>query len=587
MTPGTLLLLSFVTTPDPDALPAALEAPAAPGEGAPPPAEGDPDFARRAAQASEVRSGRIGNLELSERLGVGAMGAVYRATHTTLRTSFAVKILHPQYSSDEQAIERFRLEAVACSRLRHENIVFVTDFGFEEGLGLYIAMEYLKGRSLGAILRWGGALSLGRVARIAEQICAAMAAAHRLDIIHRDLKPDNLVVLDDVARRDFVKVLDFGIAKVRSETRDLTADSAVGTPGYMAPEQLMAKDDVGPQTDIYALGCILYAMLTGSPPFSTGSDFEILMQHVSAAPAPIHTHLPDLEGTKMAALVMQMLEKEYTARPASMDAVRELLHEAVLELMEAGVAGAVYELDPFEDPLVRTGEFATVPLSVHPIRMTQVIERIRDAAPMSPSAALLAALPSVGALQGEVLCLALWGIIQQDIIDAKLGSPEFEQSSDQLLLLLQATLESHEGSRLSQTQTRIFRSLANLLDLLPRDRQRLIARALRPLAAHDLFPSQLLAGENTGSWTVLRSMLTTEITLPKLGWRRPEDPAQAAERARREAELKGMSLLEKLKQDVSVRNLRSVLSHNITAAGSNAIEALDEELGELDEEAEP
>jgi serine/threonine-protein kinase len=135
-----------------------------PLSGSLPAVEEPSDFARRAAQASPKTSGRVGNLELADRLGLGAMGSVYRAVHTTLRTNFAVKILHPQYSADEEAVERFRLEAVACSRLRHENVVFVTDFGFEEGLGLYIAMEYLEGASLGQMLRWAAAM--------AEQITA-------------------------------------------------------------------------------------------------------------------------------------------------------------------------------------------------------------------------------------------------------------------------------------------------------------------------------------------------------------------------------------------------------------------------------
>ena len=544
-------------------------------------ARGD-DFAKQVAQAGQQRGGRVGNLELGERLGVGAMGTVYKAMHRTLRTPFAVKVLHPQFSSDEAAVERFRLEAVACSRLRHENIVFVTDFGFEDGLGLYIAMEYLHGSSLGRLLRRDGPVSLGRMARVGEQISSAMAAAHRLDVVHRDLKPDNVHVLDDPGRQDFVKVLDFGIAKIRdADGRDLTGDGhAVGTPRYMAPEQLMHRDHIGARTDIYALGCIFYAMLTGSPPFVEGSDFEILNCHVKEPPKPIQEHLPELTDTRMAALIAQMLRKNYGKRPESMDEVRERLQEAILELMAAGVPGAEYVPRTVEEAAsVQTGEFAAV-LSAHPLRMTQVISRIRLAAPDSPSAALLAALPSVGALQGEVLCLALWGIIQQDLMDAKLDSSLFEQTTDQLLLLLQAVLESHDGSRPSQTQARVFRSLKNLLQLLPKERRRHISRALRPLAGNPLFPGSLVPGENTGSWSSIKAVLGAEITLPGLR-RRALDPEEAAAREAEQGRLSQLSLTDKLKQDLSLASLRAVLTHDITLFGNTATEdvaPLDDEL---------
>ncbi len=544
----------------------------------------DDDFARDVARSSRQRGGRVGNLELGERLGVGAMGTVYKGVHRTLRTPFAVKVLHPQYSSDEDAVERFRLEAVACSRLRHENIVFVTDFGFEESLGLYIAMEFLDGRSLGRILRRDGPLTLGRMARIGEQISSAMAAAHRLDVVHRDLKPDNVFVLSDPGRQDFVKVLDFGIAKVRdADGRELTGEGhAVGTPRYMAPEQLMHRDHIGARTDIYALGCMFYAMLTGSPPFVEGSDFEILNCHVREIPKPIEEHLPELAGTRMATLIAQMLRKHYRKRPDSMEEVRERLQEAILELMAAGVPGAEYVPRTVEEAAsVQTGEFAAV-LSAHPVRMSQVISRIKMAAPDSPSAALLAALPSVGALQGEVLCLALWGIIQQDLIDAELDSPLFDQTADQLLLLLQAVLESHDGQRPSQTQARVFRSLKNLLALLPRDRRRRIARALRPLAGNPLFPVSLLPGENTGSWSTIKAVLGTEITLPGLR-RKEQDPAQKEEQER----LARLSLKEKLQQDVSLTSLRAVLAHDITLFGNTAadeVAPVDDELPSVDDD---
>jgi hypothetical protein len=308
------------------------------------------------------------------------------------------------------------------------------------------------------------------------------------------------------------------------------------------------------------------AQRVDEPPFSGGTDFEILNQHCSVPPVPISEHRPELKDTLLAALVMQMLQKSYEDRPESMSTVRERLHEAIIELMEAGVEGAEYEFQTVDEVTsIRTGEFAIAPLSIHPIRMTQVIGRIREAAPDSPSALLLAALPSVGALQGEILCLALWGIIQQDLIDAEVGSPLFGQTSDQLLLLMQAVLESHEGSRPSRTQEKIFRSLKNLLELLPRERKRLIVRGLRPLAASPLFPSDMLAGENTGSWTAFKEVFTREITLPGFGRKRLAGLRENEGRAERQTELSKMSLIQKLRQDVSLTTLKSVLTHDITA----------------------
>jgi serine/threonine protein kinase len=538
----------------------------------------DDGFAARVAGTAALTGAVIGNLELTERIGVGGMGVVYKALHRTLQTPYALKILHPQFSSDEAAVERFRLEAVACSKLKHENIVFVTDFGFEADLGLYIAMEFLDGGSLTQLIRQEGPLSPGRMVRIGEQMAGAMAAAHRLDIVHRDLKPDNIVILSDPDRRDFVKILDFGIAKVRSnDGRELTGEgSAVGTPRYMAPEQLMDKGNVNAAADIYAMGCVFYAMLAGEPPFTEGSDFEILTSQVTHKPAPLSNHRPDLEGTPLAKLVHQMLKKQVQNRPASMDEVRERLGAAIQQMRAAGVAGSEYQPRAADQPAPRPTESRPPGhVSVHTVRMTGVIRRIREKDPNSPAAVLLAALPSVGALQGEVLCLALWGILQQDVLDTELGSPDFQRATDQLLLLLQAVLESHPGPRQSSTQAKIFRSLHNLLNLLPRSRRLEIVKSLRPLASHALFPVSLLPRENSGSWENVKAVLNTEITLPRLSdlrlradtGKHPRVGTAAGDKG-----LAGMSLLDKLRQDISMRSIKSVLQHDLRMSGSEVIQ---------------
>ena len=134
-------------------------------------------------------------------------------------------------------MERFRAEAIATSRLRHPNVVFVTDFGFDADVGLYLVMEHLGGCTLKELIHLSGALTVGRMAYIGDQLCAAMAAAHRLQIVHRDLKPENIIVLSDLSHQEHIKVLDFGIARLRDAAEE-EDEEVLGTPPYMAPEQI-------------------------------------------------------------------------------------------------------------------------------------------------------------------------------------------------------------------------------------------------------------------------------------------------------------------------------------------------------------
>ncbi|MEE2829166.1 MAG: serine/threonine-protein kinase, partial [Myxococcota bacterium] len=497
-----------------------------------------------------------------------------KAEHRTLRTHYAVKLLHAQYSADEVAVERFRHEAIACSRLQHENIVFVTDFGFEEGLGLYITMEFLDGLPLGTLLRRKTRLPLGQVVRIADQIAAAMSAAHRLDIIHRDLKPDNVVVLDDSLRPDSIKVLDFGIAKVRSsDQRSLTnVGEAIGTPAYMSPESLVDKDKVGGSSDIYALGCLIYEMITGNPPFWEGSDFQILSAHVTQTPALLSEHIPELAGTAAEGLVASMLGKRPADRPESMESVREELQDAIYELVEKGIEGAEYRAEQSERNR-RSGDWDTLTVSDHTIRMTGVVQRIRELAPDSASAALLSGLPD--SMSGSVTCLAVWGIIQHELIESVPDSEAFDRAVNQALLLTQAVLESNPGARRSRNQARYFRGMQMVFEQLSKERLRILVRELRPLASNPLFPSDLLPRENSGSWSAFRALLSTEISLR--GFRRKDgsfgaEPdgilsARRRDEPHEDGEGNDLPLMDKLKQDLSVRSVKSVLLHDLTASG--------------------
>ena len=281
-----------------------------------------------------------GKYRIDALLGQGGMGAVYRATHLGTTRTVALKIIHPRFSQDPQFVERFRREAEASGRLRHPNVVDVTDFGFAAtptGQVAYLVMEYLDGQSLADVLAKEGRLSIGWVVDIFEQVCSAVAEAHRLGIVHRDLKPDN-IWLEPNRRGGFtVKVLDFGLAKLagveapalaaRPGPEDMTgafpaadsglvtqAGSVTGTPLYMSPEQCRG-DQVDARSDIYSLGVVVYRMLAGTPPFS-GDAMQLIKLHRDAPPPD----LADRGGRlprRLSALVMAALAKNPADRPDS------------------------------------------------------------------------------------------------------------------------------------------------------------------------------------------------------------------------------------------------------------------------------
>ena len=489
----------------------------------------------------------VGNLVLVYKIGEGAMGSVYRASHQALKTAYAVKILREDFSDDETVAERFRREALACSRLQHENVVYVTDFGSDPTVGLYLVMEFVDGPSLAQMLK-PGRFTLGRVGRVTEQVCDAMSAAHRLDIVHRDLKPDNILVYRDPARRDFVKVVDFGIARIRmaDASEELTASgTTVGTIQYMAPEQLLNRPGaVGAWSDIYALGVIVYEMTTGQRPFVAGSMLELAVKHATVTQPLLSTVRPELQGSQLEGLVHAMLAKEPPDRPASMEVVHAAMTSAINELVEWGIADAAYPTGPrtssrpsmpavaYETEGARFGSRPSMPSmvtaaptqSAHSLRVRSMVQKIREEATDSAVATLLASLPGVDALSGEALTMALWGVIQQEVLDAPLGSEGFGQNSQHLGMLIGAVLESNDGADApSEAQQRVFRALRNVLSLADRDRRAQIIGALKPWAAHPHFPEDIIPKEDRRSLIEklsapvtgqsLRSLLTHRIEL--------------------------------------------------------------------------
>jgi serine/threonine protein kinase len=248
---------------------------------------------------------------VDEKLGVGGMGAVYRAEHVLMKKPVAVKVLHREMTVVGEVVKRFEREAIAAGRIDHPNVTVATDFGKLKDGSFYLVLEYVPGRSLSTAMKEDGIFSVNRALFIARQVAAGLGAAHAANIVHRDLKPDNIMLIDRGGTKDFVKVLDFGIAKVNEEGGgQLTRIGSVfGTPQYMAPEQAAGKP-VDHRADLYSLGLVLYEMLAGKQAFGSMELVAILTKQLTEPPPP----LPDSVDADVTALVMRLAEKDPDAR---------------------------------------------------------------------------------------------------------------------------------------------------------------------------------------------------------------------------------------------------------------------------------
>jgi serine/threonine-protein kinase len=280
-----------------------------------------PTGERPTAKTRSVDEGRTlaGRYELGEVIGRGAMGTVYRAVDLILGRSVAVKTL-PWLLADQDPnnIARFEREARAAAALSHPAVVSVYDTGVDAGTH-FIVMELVDGRSLQAILRDEGPLAPERAAGIASRVAGALAAAHARGIVHRDIKPANVMVAKDGS----VKVLDFGIARAAGSSTLTQSASVIGTAAYMSPEQAVGNP-ADERSDIYALGCVLYALLTGRPPFSGEGSAAVMHQQANSAARPPRAGNPRIP-VALSALVMEMLAKVPTERPQSAAEVRDQL----------------------------------------------------------------------------------------------------------------------------------------------------------------------------------------------------------------------------------------------------------------------
>jgi serine/threonine-protein kinase len=320
---------------------------------------------------------RIGNYQIVQSLAGGGMGTVYLAVHPGIGKRVAIKVLHPQLCSDAELVSRFFQEARAVNEIRHPNIVDITDFGETDDKLTYLVMEFLEGRTLRDAIDSEKALAPDKVATFARQIASALGAAHRVGIVHRDLKPGNIhLVADPESGGERAKLLDFGVAKLlgpqHNSAHHTQAGAVLGTPYYMAPEQVLARP-VDARTDVYSLGVVMYEMLTGQRPFQGEVVVEIMNKVVRETPPPPSFVRPGIPPW-FDQLVMQCMEKAPEARPQDMAAVVQALQAgapratalaatmaAVRPLPTAGAPGPTTAARPAEATMARRSGVARLP----------------------------------------------------------------------------------------------------------------------------------------------------------------------------------------------------------------------------------
>ena len=261
----------------------------------------------------------VGNYRIVSKLSIGGMGTVYKAEHTLIGKHAAVKVLHPELSSNHDIVNRFFNEAKATTTIKHPGIVEIFDYGRMKSGNAYLTMEFLEGMSLAHRMRMRDRMGEGEAAMLLRGVCSALGAAHAKGIVHRDLKPDNIFLTPDPdsAIGERPKLLDFGIAKLTDIglAGSATKTGAVmGTPTYMSPEQCRGTGDVDARADLYSIGCIFYELVTGNPPFTNLGAGELIGAHLYLEPEPPSTVVPDLHADTVK-LIMALLRKRPAERP--------------------------------------------------------------------------------------------------------------------------------------------------------------------------------------------------------------------------------------------------------------------------------
>ncbi|AFE09871.1 serine/threonine protein kinase [Corallococcus coralloides DSM 2259] len=278
---------------------------------------------RASAPPDPLLGTQLGEFVIKERIGAGGMGVVYRAEHPLIGKQAAIKVMRMELVSPQQ-VQRLLVEARSVNAIRHTGIIDIFGFGTLPDERPYVIMELLRGRSLSDFVRENRRMELESVIWVMDQMLAALGAAHRAGVVHRDLKPANVFVVEAPETPISIRLVDFGIAKLM-ESRDnpLTADGLVlGTPEFMAPEQIRG-DTVGPATDLYAAGVMMFQLLTGVRPFQ-GESVQVMFAHLEQSPPTPSSRLEGLPK-EVDALVLRLLAKDPASRPPSAEAVREQL----------------------------------------------------------------------------------------------------------------------------------------------------------------------------------------------------------------------------------------------------------------------
>src|SRR5262245_38128472 len=307
-----------------------------------------------------------------EHIASGGMAAVYRAEHVTTRATVAIKVLHAELSAEPEVAARFQREVQACRVINHPNVVAAIDFGRMADNCPFMLLEYTPGQDLCVVLHYQKPFDQARTVKIALQVCLALTAAHAVGVVHRDLKPDNIMLVQRDGDPDFVKVVDFGIAKMATRTNQpLTAlGSVFGTPEYLSPEQARGNP-IDHRSDLYTIGIVIYEMLSGATPFASDNLGQVLLAQLSKAPPPLP---PTVDG-ELRILVSELLAKEAASRPQTAAEVATRL------------ARILARLSPGHPVLAQVpGAAAAAPAPVAPPAVAPAPQAI-VAAPIAPVAA--------------------------------------------------------------------------------------------------------------------------------------------------------------------------------------------------------
>ena len=335
---------------------------------------------QKAAQTAALAAKELGQYQLEEKLGEGGMGVVYRGRHKLLRRPTAIKLLHPDKSTDE-SVARFEREVQLTCQLNHPNTIAIFDYGrTPEGIFFY-AMEYLDGINLESLVNKFGPQPEGRVIHILVQICGSLAEAHEICLVHRDIKPANIVLNRRGGESDVVKVLDFGLVKAvdATKTAGLTSANAVlGTPLYMSPEAVETPDTIDARSDLYAVAAVGYFLLTGTPVFSGKSVVEICMNHVHMPPARPTDRLGKPVAMDLEAVLLKGLEKKPGDRyPSARELAEALLACAAARAWNGRDAAAWWATNSVDGKLANTGP------STNSVHHEQTLEMTAGSLPQS------------------------------------------------------------------------------------------------------------------------------------------------------------------------------------------------------------